>query len=198
MKPLTPDDLLPLTEYASRRREFHAQRLAYLDRYRRVRIGPNVILSFENRQTLWFRVQDLICTARLTDPALVQQELDLYNRLLPKRNELQAAFFWQNSGDLGQPSGLLDLADDQVRLAFGSHESRAKVVTCRPEDRCDGTAYWLLFAITPEARQSFAESRQPVRVGLSRRDYRLPEVALSEEVRQSLIDDLMLSDKDEN
>src|SRR5438128_6685602 len=91
MRPLTLDDLLPLNEYAGRRGEFFEAHGRYLDRYRRVRIGSSVTLLFENRQTLWFRLQEVLRVARLSEPARVQQELDLYNRLLPRRNRLQAA-----------------------------------------------------------------------------------------------------------
>src|SRR5215831_15015970 len=91
MRPLTLDDLLPLEEYASRRREFFESLTRYLDRYRRVRVGPLLTLLFENRQTLWFRVQEILRVSRLSEPTRVQQELDLYNRLLPGPNHLQAA-----------------------------------------------------------------------------------------------------------
>ena len=40
MDALTLDDLLPLEEFAGRRREFFTAHLRYLDRYRRVRLGP--------------------------------------------------------------------------------------------------------------------------------------------------------------
>src|SRR5262245_35875493 len=91
MPPLTLDDLLPLEEYAAERGHHAAAQARYLDRYRRVRIGPRLTLTFENRQTLWFRIHELLRVARLTDPFRVQQELDLYNRLLPSRDRLQAA-----------------------------------------------------------------------------------------------------------
>src|SRR5947209_9646558 len=91
MLPLTLDDLLPLTEYGARRREFFDSLCRYLDRYRRVRLGPRATLVFENRQTLWFRVQEVVRVARLADPVWLQQELNLYNRLLPRRGQLQAA-----------------------------------------------------------------------------------------------------------
>src|SRR5258707_12086574 len=91
MRPLTLDDLLPLDEYAARRREFFDSLQRYLDRYRRVRIGPRLTLLFENRQTLWFRVHEVLRVARLAEPRRVQQELDVYNRLLPGRGRLQAA-----------------------------------------------------------------------------------------------------------
>src|SRR5207245_11027885 len=90
MLPLTLDDLLPLEEYASRRREFFESHSRYVDRYRRVRGGPRLTLVFENRQTLWFRVQETLRVARLTALQRVQRQLDLLNRLLPRRNQLQA------------------------------------------------------------------------------------------------------------
>src|SRR5205823_3722573 len=91
MLPLTVDDLVPLEEYVARRREYFDSHRRYIDRYRRVRVGPRLTLIFENRQTLWFRVQEIIRIARLADRAEIEQELNLYNRLLPGPNLLQAA-----------------------------------------------------------------------------------------------------------
>ena len=68
MHPLTLDDLMPLEEYAGKRREFFEAHQRYLDRYRRVRVGPQAALLFENRQTLWFRLQEVLRVARLADP----------------------------------------------------------------------------------------------------------------------------------
>src|SRR5947199_3379017 len=111
MLPLTVDDLLPLEEYAPKRKEYFDAHRRYVDRYRRVRIGPKLTLIFENRQTLWFRVQEVIRIARLADNYEVQQELNLYNRLLPGRNLLQAAL-------------LIDIADSAqlgIELAAWRH-----------------------------------------------------------------------------
>src|SRR5438270_13795687 len=119
MRPLTLDDILPLEEYAARRREFFESISRYLDRYRRVRIGPRVTLLFENRQTLWFRLQELLRIARLSDPTVVQDGLDLYNRLLPNRDRLQAALLI----DVAEESRLTEelaawqtLSGEEVRL----------------------------------------------------------------------------------
>src|SRR5438270_13847398 len=91
MQPLAVEDLLPLDEYAARRTEFFRAHARYLDRYRRVRLGPRLTLVFENRQTLWYRVQELLHTARLAEPGRVRRELDWYSRLLPRRGQLHAA-----------------------------------------------------------------------------------------------------------
>src|SRR6516225_4350705 len=134
MRALTLDDILPLDEYASRRREHFESISRYLDRYRRVRIGPRVTLVFENRQTLWFRVQEILRIARLAEPTRVQQELDLYNRLLPGRNRLQAALLLSvDETQLMEELGpWRDLRGEQVTLHIGPGRYPANLLTCRP------------------------------------------------------------------
>src|SRR5262245_60467536 len=70
----------------------------YLDRCRRVRVGPAVTLVFENQQTLWFRIQELARLARLTTPSLVKRELDWYTRLLPGDDRIRAAVWVAEPG----------------------------------------------------------------------------------------------------
>src|SRR5476649_2637685 len=122
MLPLTVDDLLPLEEYAARRKEFFDAHRRYIDRYRRIRIGPKLTLTFENRQTLWFRVQEVIRIARLADAREVQLELNLYNRLLPTRNLLQAALLIEiaDPAQLGKElAAWRTLSGEQLRLHAG-------------------------------------------------------------------------------
>ena len=119
MKALTLDDLLPLEEYAGRRREFFEAHSRYLDSYRRIRVGPRATLLFENRQTLWFRLHELLRVARLSEPAWVQRELDLYNRLLPGRNRLQAALLLRVADESRLAEELAawgELRGEQLRL----------------------------------------------------------------------------------
>src|SRR5262245_44090021 len=124
MLPLTVDDLLPLEEYVSRRKEFFDAHRRYIDRYRRVRIGPKLTLVFENRQTLWFRVQEVIRIARLSESHELQQELNLYNRLLPGRNLLQAALLIEvtdASQIIKELAAWRSIAGDQLKLELGPH-----------------------------------------------------------------------------
>jgi hypothetical protein len=67
MKPLTLDEMTAPDEFLDHRQDHFEQHVRYLDRCRRVRVGPAVTVVFENRQTLWFRAQELVRVARLTD-----------------------------------------------------------------------------------------------------------------------------------
>src|SRR5437016_4340971 len=150
MRPLLPDDLLPLAEYAPRRREFFEAHQRYIDRRRRVRIGTSLTLVFENRQTAWFRVQEIVRIARLIEPALIQRELDLCNRLLPGPDRLQASLLIEL--DEARLAAELErwqaLKGDEIRMRLADTSIPADLLTCRPEDRCAGTAYWVQFILS--------------------------------------------------
>jgi hypothetical protein len=199
MLPLTVDDLLPLREYASRRREFCESHRRYLDRYRRVRIGPRVTLVFENRQTLWFRVQEIVRVARLADPMHLQEQLDLYNGLLPGLNRLHAALLIDVTDETRLAEELAPwqtLHGDDLRMHLGDAVVLAHLVTCRPEDRCVGAAHWVEFLLDDAARRGLADFSQPAFFELTHPAYRHHSPLLGDEIRQSLLDDLALSDRD--
>jgi hypothetical protein len=199
MLPLTLDDLLPLDEYAGRRQEFFESHRRYLDRYRRVRLGPRVTLLFENRQTLWFRVQEILRIARLAEPRRVQEELDLYNRLLPGRERLQAALLIkvQDSAHLSDElAPWRSFQGPDLRLRIGAAGFLATLITCRPEDRCIGAAHWVQFALDAAGRRLLADLRQPAHFEMSLPTYQHQSPPLGDDVRQSLLDDLELSDRD--
>jgi len=197
---LTPEDLLPIAEFAARRREFFDSLVRYLDRYRRVRIGPRLTLVFENRQTLWFRVQDVIRVARLGDAARLQEELDLYNRLLPGPELLQAAFLIE----VLDPARLTEelapwrsLRGSALCLHIADQAVPASLRTCRPEDATDrrgplGTVSRLMKPTVACSPTSACRARFEV----SHLDYQHASPPLAEEVRQSLLEDLELSDRD--
>jgi hypothetical protein len=130
----------------------------------------------------------------------VQQELDLYNTLLPGRNVLQAALLF----DVHDESRLVDeLADwreltgDQLLLRVGKATLPAVLITCRPEDFCIGAAHWVQFHLDDKARQMFANFAEPALLEITLPSYTYQSALLSDEIRQSLVEDLELSDRDD-
>src|SRR5207249_3138796 len=156
-------------------------------------------LIFENRQTLWFRVQEILHVARLADPVRVRLELDWYNRLLPRRDRLQAALVLDRD-ETADPEAEArfrhDLVVSLLELQIGPERAGAVFVTCRPEDRGVGAAHWLEFAVGPAARRALADFRRPAQFAIYCPGYRHEGPPLDREVRQSLLDDLALSDRD--
>jgi len=92
VRPLTLDEIADLDTYERLRPRFH-ERVVALKRDRRVPVGERVTAVFENRETLRFQVQEMCRVERIADPRKVQQELDVYNELVPGENELSATLF---------------------------------------------------------------------------------------------------------
>jgi hypothetical protein len=82
-------------------------------------------------------------------------------------------------------------------LRVGKERIPSYLVTCRPEDRCIGTSHWVQFHVRPESRDLLAESSVPACFAFDNGHYQHQSAALKEDLRQSLVDDLALSDRDE-
>lgn len=92
MMTLTVADLIPYAEYERVRNDFRRQVIVRKQR-RRISIGDRITLVFENRETIQFQIQEMIRAERIVDPVKVQDELDVYNHLLPSSGELSATLF---------------------------------------------------------------------------------------------------------
>ena len=198
MKPFTLDDVISLEDYAAGRLEFFAAHIRYRDRYRRVRLGPKLTIVFENRQTLWFRMQEVIRTARLVERDAVQEHLTHYSRLLPQRNQLHASLLievdesrWSDEAKFW--SGL---QGDHIQLVLGDTRISSCLVTSRPEDRAVGAAHWVEFALSAQDQVALADFERPAKLETIYPAYEYVSSALSEDVRQSLLEDLAASQRD--
>ncbi len=89
MNRFTQGDLLSLADYENQRVTMRQEVIA-LKKRRRIDIGPLVTLVFENRQTLLFQIQEMIRVEHIVEPLKIQDELDVYNALLPRTDELTA------------------------------------------------------------------------------------------------------------
>ena len=98
MIPLTQTDLLSHADYETQRTAFRQEIIA-LKKRRRIEVGPFVTLIFENRETLRFQIQEMIRVERIFEPTKIQQELDMYNALLPCPGELSATLMIEITDD---------------------------------------------------------------------------------------------------
>ena len=88
---LTHADLFSLEQYARARPEFRAKVMAH-KKNRQVALGPNATLYFEDRLTMQYQVQEMLRLERIFEPGLIQDELDVYNPLIPEGSNWKATF----------------------------------------------------------------------------------------------------------
>jgi len=91
MQKLTRDDLYSLEKYSELRDEFRNQVLSH-KRNRRVELGTNAALYFEDRLTMQYQVQEMLRIERIFEAAGINEELEAYNPLIPDGSNWKATF----------------------------------------------------------------------------------------------------------
>jgi len=103
MKPLNRKDLFSLEQYSENRSEFRARVLEH-KKDRRVNIGPNLSLYFEDRLTIQYQVQEMLRIEKIFESAAIEEELNAYNPLIPDGRNLKC-------------TAMLEFTDVEVRRA---------------------------------------------------------------------------------
>ena len=91
MKKLSRDDLMSLEEYSEARGAFRSEVMEH-KRDRRIDLGTNAALYFEDSLTIRYQVQEMLRIERIFDAAGINEELDVYNPLMPDGSNWKATF----------------------------------------------------------------------------------------------------------
>jgi Protein of unknown function (DUF3501) len=191
MKKLTPADVIPLDDYLRVRDEMR-QRVRRERGRRRVAVGDRVSLHFENRDTVLFQVEEMLRVEEIRDPAKIEEEVRVYNDLVPEDGELRATFFVEITdrdrlkSDLDSLVGLeteglwLRVGDQRIAAEFEPGHAR--------EDRISAVHY-VRFVLTPEQGRAIAGEGVPVAVEIDHPAYQA-RAELGPETRAALAEDL--------
>lgn len=191
MTPLALQDLKNLHEYELERPNFR-RRVIELKKRRRVPLGPLLTLVFENRDTMRFQIQEMIRIERIVRPDKVQEELDVYNALLPGPGEVAATLFIEVTGQdkvqstldgflgLDEPGRLvLMVGDISIPARFAAGQSR--------EDRISAVHY-IRFALGPGEHTALSRG-EPAALEVRHGGYHARS-PLPAETREELVRDL--------
>jgi hypothetical protein len=91
MSHLTPEDLYSLEKYAKIRNDFRAKVMAH-KQHRKVHVGANATLYFEDRLTMQYQIQEMLRVERIFEPEGIAEELGAYNPLIPDGRNFKATF----------------------------------------------------------------------------------------------------------
>jgi Protein of unknown function (DUF3501) len=89
VKSVTLKEILPVDQYEILRPRLRPLIIADKERHR-LALGSNITLLFENGQSVWYQIQEMVRTERLTAEDAIRHEIDTYNELLPRSGELAA------------------------------------------------------------------------------------------------------------
>lgn len=91
MEKLSRDDLYSLEKYAEVRAEFRSKVMDHKKR-RRLAIGPNATLYFEDKLTIHYQIQEMLRIEKVFEAAGIEEELLAYNPLIPDGRNWKATF----------------------------------------------------------------------------------------------------------
>jgi hypothetical protein len=91
MKKLSRDDLMSLEQYADARNDFREEVMRHKAN-RRLELGTNAALYFEDRLTMHYQVQEMLRIERIFEAAGINEELEAYNPLIPDGSNWKATF----------------------------------------------------------------------------------------------------------
>src|SRR5262245_42810728 len=89
---LSLDDIADARAYERERESLRAN-IIELKRRRRVHLGTIVTVTFENRDTMRYQIQEMARVERLFTDESIQDELDAYNPMVPEPGQLCATLF---------------------------------------------------------------------------------------------------------
>lgn len=192
MKLITANDLISYEEYERQREAFRANIIALKQR-RRISIGPLITIIFENRETLQFQIQEMIRAERIVDPAKIQDELDVYNGLLPEQNELSATLLIEITDEAKIKENLdqfmgLDHGDKMAILA-GGEEAFGEFEGGRSHETKISAVHFVRFRPTVSMRAAFADLTRPVAIRVNHGGYH-QEVPVPSSMREEWLADL--------
>ena len=154
MKKISLTDLLSPQAYEAQRPAIR-QAIMEHKKTRRVPLGPNAMLHFEDYMVMRYQVLETIRAEKLTDNAALEEELAAYNPLIPDGANLKATFMLEYPDEterrerLQQLIGIEELISIQLE-GFDPVFPIANEDLPRSTEEKTSSVHFLRFEFTPE------------------------------------------------
>lgn len=190
--PLTRSDLMGLEQYALQRDEFR-KRVIEHKKNRRVGIGPNLFLYFEDRLTVQYQVQEMLRIEKIFEADGIQEELDAYNPLIPDGHNLKATAMleYQDVAQRKQQLALLRGIEDKVWLQVADFDRMYAISNEdleRSNEEKTSAVHFMRFELTPDMIIAL-QTGAGLKMGSSHPDYQ-HTTDVNPDVRAALLGDL--------
>lgn len=186
MKPVSLAEIAVPECYAELRPAHRAAVIAH-KRDRRLAVGDRVTLVFEDHETIRFQIQEMVWIERIHDPVRIQQEIDVYNELVPGQDELTATLFVEitDAEEIRPELDRLIGIDEHVSLLVDGEIVRARFDPKQLEEERISAVQYIRFPLGPDLAARLADPARPARLRIDHPAYRC-EVELPGPLRRSL------------
>ena len=190
---LSRDDLMSLEQYAEARPAFREKVMAH-KKNRRLLLGTNATLYFEDRLTMQYQVQEMLRIEKIFEADGINEELDAYNPLIPDGSNWKATFMVefpdveQRKEMLAQLIGVENRVDVQV-ADFDRVHPIADEDLERDTEEQTSAVHFLRFELPPEQVAALKNGAALV-AGIDHENYRVEISPVPANIRDSLVNDL--------
>lgn len=191
---LEPADLFSLEDYARQRDEFRQQVMAH-KKNRRVTLGENATLYFEDRLTMQYQVQEVLRIEKIFEEPEIRQELDAYNPLIPDGRNWKATFMIEYPDEVERRAALAQLIgiERAVWVRIAGHDRVTPIADEdleRTTDEKTSAVHFLRFELSDEMLASL-KAGAALSMGIAHSNYTATLDPVAESVRTSLLADLL-------
>jgi len=193
MSKLSRNDLMSLEEYSFVRGDFRHQVMAH-KKNRLVRLDEHAALYFEDQLTMQYQIQEMLRIEKVFEADGIQEELDVYNPLIPDGSNWKATFMleypdieqrkemlakligieektWVQVGDLGK---VFAIADEDLE---------------RSDEHKTSSVHFLRFELTDEMVAA-AKQGAPISMGIDHAEFAVEVSPIAADAAASLVNDL--------
>tara|TARA_Y100001970_G_scaffold285546_1_gene405623 strand:+ start:2549 stop:3130 length:582 start_codon:yes stop_codon:yes gene_type:complete len=192
MNKLEIEKLLNIIEYEKVREEYRKDIIEYKHN-RRIALGPNVTMVFENEKTLSFQIQEIMRAERLVHDEQILDEIEVYNSIMPPKDGLSATLFIEITDEKKIKSVLNDFIGltngKNIYFEIGQNKVFAKFEEGREEQDKISSVHYLQFYFTDKQKKIFTDLSHTVKISINYNSYAYSQI-ISNETRFSLKEDL--------
>jgi hypothetical protein len=171
---ITRADIIDPADYARDRKEFK-KRITEVKRNRRVSVGPFATFYFENYDTMWHQILEMLYIERGGE-AQIKDELEAYNPLIPQGQELSATVMFEIEDANRRTAILATLGgvEHKMFISVGGAKSQGIPDPTRENTSPEGKAssvQFMRFPLTAEQITAFRSPGAQVLVGIEHPHY---------------------------
>lgn len=185
------EDLISVDEYRAIRKQKRAEIVAK-KRDRRVEVGPVATFHFENYETMWLQIQEMLYIEKGGE-AQIEDELRAYGPMIPNGRELVATVMFEIDDPERRKKFLGKLGGVEETIAFRFAGETVKGVPEADVDRTNAegkasSVHFVHFPFTPAQIGKFSTPGTEVLLGISHPNYGHMSI-LPEATRAALAND---------
>ncbi len=195
MTKITRDSLMTLEAYAKARQEFRTRVMAH-KKHRKVRLGENITLIFEDELTVRYQIQEMLRVEKIFEEEGILDELRTYGPLVPDGSNWKATMMIEYTDPVERAARLAELIgiEDTVWVRVQEY---APVYAIADEDlereteEKTSSVHFLRFELAQDMIRALRQGAA-LSMGIDHPAYQALVEPVDAAVRDSLINDLVV------